>query len=265
MRVVGFCKHNLRFCLSNAVYKGFFVDLVGEIMNRTFINIGEFRHAMANIRIREALPDDLGNISKVLAPAFSDKVDIMVGDEEIAVKIIPAIIQSLKAGIFVAVEKNGTGDAQESVNEGEGGEEGSGEGRGEGRIGGIIVGAIIVSTREMTISMPVVKACFRHLGFLGSMRAFRKVLNYLRSVPKKNVGEGTLEAVGVLESHRGQGIGEILVVTGEKYLKGKGKKYYGLGVKEGNSAVSLYEKLGFRSQGNYKNIIGTWIYMKKSL
>jgi len=214
---------------------------------------------MSGITIREAEKEEIHDVSRVLAPAFHDKVMLVVGDEEKALKIIPELIRTIVGETFVAVKDGGTGKDGKGANDSEDNETNVNECSEE------IVGAIIISIKELKIGFGVVRACFRQLGLVASFRAFRKVFDYLRSVPGKGEGEGTLEAVGVLDVWRGQGIGERLVSTGEKYLRDNGKKNYGLGVKEGNGAVMLYEKLGFQTITSFENNLGTWLYMRKDL
>jgi len=292
---------------------------------------------MTIVNIQLATSNDIYLVSRVLAPAFHDKVSLVVGDEEKALLIIPEIIRSIQGAVLVACvscededgdgrngfatqsemvgncEQRGIGQQgvdgilvetgkPTGVNEHEArrkgevpmgargqeevlmgargqGEESMGASQEEnptglspgGGIGGDkvasgkMVGAIIVSKSELRIDFRMIRACFRHLGWAASIRAFRKVYSYLRSVPKKQEGEGTLEAVGVLEGYRGQGIGEMLVNRGEEYLKEQCKEFYGLGVKEDNNAVLLYQKLGFRTIKRYENRLGTWLYMRKEL
>ncbi len=192
------------------------------------------------IEIREAGTRDISDMTRVLAPAFQDKVTTIIGDDEKAMEIIPEIIRSIKGGKFVAETVGDNGDRT-------------------------MVGAIIVSTYEVKISFYVIRACIRELGLLGALKAFGLVFNYLHSVPKKEKDEGTLEAVGVLEGSKGQGIGEKLVVVGAEYLRKEGKRFYGLGVTAENNAVKLYEKLDFTVIERYQNKLGNWLYMRKTL
>lgn len=224
---------------------------------------------MDDIFIRTAEDEEVEAVSRVLAPAFHDKVMLVVGEEEKALRIIPELIRSIVGETFVAIKTHGdmggnddpgpkTGeDAWSSMNAVSGTR--TDEGKEE------MVGAIIISTKELKIRFRVIRACFRQLGLVGSFRAFRKVYNYLGSIPEKGRAEGTLEAVGVLEDWRGQGIGEKLVCRGEEYLRDHRKDAYGLGVKIGNGAVKLYEKLGFTTISRFENNLGTWLYMRKDL
>lgn len=190
------------------------------------------------VTIREYDPSEIDEISMILAPAFEDKVMVVIGDREKAMRIIPTIIRSIEGTIFVA-EKNTNG--------------------------GKLIGAIIISVDEFKVTIPIVLRCLKVLGFRGSWHAFRMVSNYLKSEPEKLKGEGRLEAVGVYHEHRGRGIGTCLVSRGEEYLVEQGLEYYGLGVKVGNPAHQLYADLGFRDIVRYHNSLDEWIYMRKRL
>ena len=189
--------------------------------------------------IRKADEQDIPQVANVLIPAFQDKILAIIGDHEKAQELLPHIIRSIEGEIFVATVLESNRKK--------------------------IVGAIIISTTKFKISFPVIMSCLRTLGFLGSIRALRQVNNYLGSVPKIQDREGTLEAVGVLEEYNGKGIGEQLILQGEKYLRKNGKFYFGLGVKERSRAVELYQKLGFEIIESYRNDLGNWLYMAKGL
>lgn len=188
---------------------------------------------LATIRISKI--DDIDQISKIMIPAFQDKVSIIVGDDKKAEKIIKEIIKSIKGKIYVAIENEK------------------------------IVGAIIISTSLLKISSSTSKTCFKELGFIKSIKAFNLVKNYLKSVPQKNDDEGTLEAVGVLNAYHGKGVGKDLIIYSENYLRENNYKYFGLGVKNDNLAVNLYKKLDFEIITMYSNKLGDWYYMRKNI
>lgn len=187
------------------------------------------------LEIREAKEKDFPQISKVMIPAFQDKVLEIVGDKRKAEKIIEKIIKSIKGKIFVAVldEK--------------------------------IVGAIIISTSKIEFSFSTIKTCIKELGILKTIKAFRIVNNYQKSVPKIPKNEATLEAVTVLNEFQRKRIGKQLIIKAEEYLKENKFKFFGLGVKTNNKAIELYKKMNFAIISNYNNKLGSWYYMRKEL
>lgn len=187
------------------------------------------------VLIRKFKEEEIIIISKILIPAFQDKVSVIVGDDEKALKIIPEIIKSIDGGIFVALEDE------------------------------TIVGAIIVTISKIKFSFAIIKTCFKELGFFKAIKAFKLINNYKRSLPKKNEIEGTLEAIGVLKEFQGQGIGYDLILKGEEFLKENNFKFFGLGVKIDNKAVKLYESMNFQNITNYENKLGNWYYLRKEL
>ncbi|AQQ52767.1 GNAT family N-acetyltransferase [Planococcus lenghuensis] len=56
---------------------------------------------------------------------------------------------------------------------------------------------------------------------------------------------GFIYELFVLEAFRGQGIGEELMAAGISHFKGEGLTKVRLSVKAGNTAIRLYEKMGF--------------------
>ena len=65
---------------------------------------------------------------------------------------------------------------------------------------------------------------------------------------KQETKGGFIDKLGVLESHRGKGYGELLLRWGCAYSVSKGYETVSLGVDSGNSsgAVDLYKKVGFQ-------------------
>jgi len=190
------------------------------------------------IIIREATPEETDAVAAVLAPAFEDKVMAIVGDMEKSLRIIPTVIKAMDGKVFVAVDTEREDE---------------------------VLGAIIVTTREPKFLLSSLWVTLKNLGLGGTLRAYRIIMNYLRSVPGKLEKEGILEAVGVDEGMRGNRVGEMLVQKGEEYLEGIGYQNFGLGVKKESPALSFYEKLGFVKDGEYENELGEWFYVRKKL
>ena len=130
---------------------------------------------------------------------------------------------------------------------------------------GSLQGAIIITTKEPKFLFSSLKVMLKNLGLLGSLGAFRIILSYLWSVPKKLEKEGVLEAVGVTEEARGKRVGEQLVLKGSEYLRVQGYLHFGLGVKQESAAVRFYERLDFEKSGEYVNKLGKWFWMRKEL
>jgi len=62
--------------------------------------------------------------------------------------------------------------------------------------------------------------------------------------------------IGIVNGHRGKGIGEALMSAALQKAKDKGLTRIGLTVRENNSnAVALYKKLGFVIEGLHRNAI----------
>ena len=190
------------------------------------------------ITVREAKEDEIQAVAEVLAPAFRDKVMAIVGDMEKSLKIIPTVIRAMDGVVFVAEQE---------------GEQGS------------IIGAIIITTREPRFLARSLWVVLKNLGLFGTLRAYRVIMNYLKSVPGKLEREGVLEAIGVDEGMRGKRVGELLVKKGEEYLNGLGYHHFGLGVKKDSQAIKFYTRLGFEIAGEYGNKLGEWLYMRKRL
>lgn len=67
-------------------------------------------------------------------------------------------------------------------------------------------------------------------------------------------GDGEITNVAIKESERGRGIGELLVRTCMEESRKIGVRSYTLEVRESNlPAISLYQKLGFETEGVRKN------------
>lgn len=67
-------------------------------------------------------------------------------------------------------------------------------------------------------------------------------------------GEGYVTNVAVLPEYRRQGIGERLVREAVRGAETRGCSFLSLEVRVGNeTAIRLYERLGFRAQGRRKN------------
>lgn len=188
--------------------------------------------------IREALPEETDALAAVLAPAFQDKVEAIVGDMDKALLIIPTVIEAMDGKVYVAEDPEKKGE---------------------------LLGAIIVTTKEPKFLFSSLKVTLKNLGLMGSLKAFRIILSYLWSVPKKMEKEGVLEAVGVTEEARGKRVGEQLVLKGSEYLRGLGYLHFGLGVKQGSAALRFYERLDFQKSGEYSNKLGKWYWMRKEL
>jgi len=188
------------------------------------------------VQIREAKGEEIEEVSALLAPAFEDKVMAVVGDMKRAMKIIPTVIKAIQGTIFVAVEE-------------------------EKRI----TGAMIITTEKPKFLVGSLWSCLKNLGLRGTWRAYLVVIDYLKSLPERKEKEGVLEAVGVLQSVRGKGVGRELVKRGEEYLKERGLEYFGLGVKKESPAVRFYMRLGFEVVCQYKNKLGEWFYMRKKI
>jgi ribosomal protein S18 acetylase RimI-like enzyme len=105
----------------------------------------------------------------------------------------------------------------------------------------------------------------KELGYFKTLRAYRLMSNYERSLPKRKEKEALLEAVGVVEGFRGRGIGTELINRAEDWLVMQNFKHFGLSVKTSNPAVRLYSRLGFKKISTYQNKLGHWIYMQKTL
>jgi len=204
--------------------------------------------------------------ARVLAPAFADKVETIVGDMGRAMAIIPAVMELMQGEVWTA-EASRTphrtpymGDVHPEN------EEPSGRGIEHGEVpGGRIVGAIVITVKEPRFLLGSLWLCLRTMGPVRTMRAFSMIRDYMKSAPRRLEGEGILEAVGVPVEWRGKGIGAALVTAAEEHLRESGQRYFGLGVKSDSPAVRLYEKLGFERKNEYSNRLGHWVYMRKGL
>ncbi len=187
-----------------------------------------------DIIIRRAGAPDMDAVSRVIASAFDDKI-VAIGGQKRAGRVVPIIVGSMRGEKFIAVT------------------------------GGEVVGAIIVTTEEIDPVDGNVLKVVKVLGLFGALKAWRVARSYTRSTPKRLEKEGVLEAVGVMEDHRGQGVGGLLVRRAEARLKNLGMKTFGLGVKENSEAVRFYERLGFEVVTKYHNRLGDWLYMRKRI
>lgn len=190
------------------------------------------------IAIRRARAEETDAVAAILAPAFQDKVMAIVGDMEKSLKIIPTVIRAMDGVTFVAEDEEHPGS---------------------------IMGAIIITTEKPKFLASSLWVVLKNLGLFGTVRAYRTIMNYIKSVPEKLEKEGILEAVGVDVGMRGKGVGELLVRKGEEHLKDIGCRTFALGVKKESPAVNFYAKLGFEKAGEYENKLGEWLYMRKKL
>jgi len=194
--------------------------------------------------IRKSVESDMPACARVLAPAFADKVEAIVGDMEKSYRIIPTVMRLMNGEVWVAEALDGGRDGNEN---------------------GEVMGAIVITTEEPKFLMGSVWICLKTLGIMGTIRAFSLIRDYMRSAPGRLDGEGILEAVGVSEEWGGKGIGAALVNKAADHLRENGRRFFGLGVKADSPAVRLYERLDFLKQGEYSNRLGNWFYMRKDL
>lgn len=74
----------------------------------------------------------------------------------------------------------------------------------------------------------------------------------------RKVGETAYIVVGVRASHQGQGIGTVLLTEAEKFARSRKMHRMELEVFEGNdTAVRLYEKLGYQVEGRRREAVKT--------
>lgn len=185
------------------------------------------------VEIRVGGREDHINLTNLLIPAFSDKVEALLGDENNAHVIIPLILDELKGLKLIAMENENP------------------------------VGALLVSVEEIEFPPKILKILRSKVGFWGAFRAVNIVHNYEKSLPKRMENEARLEAVGVEEKERSRGIGTQLITRAERWVVKQGMEHFGLSVKTSNPAISLYERLGFIKTESFENKIGKWYYMRK--
>ena len=137
---------------------------------------------------------------------------------------------------------------------------------------GEVVGFITLLIKESP-SMPiwpVARAFLRHLGFLGVCRALIGLPFLLKRIGKEDC---YIQAIGVDEEWRGQGIGTALLKRAEEYAKERGKPYLTLEASQTNgAAIRLYRRLGFVIVRQLPSpligqLFGTsgWVFMRKNL
>ena len=139
-------------------------------------------------------------------------------------------------------------------------------------VGGEVVGFITLLTKESpaTPIWPALRAFLRHLGFLGVCRALIGLPLLMKRIRREDC---YIEAIGVGEGWRGQGIGTTLLKQAEEYANERGKPYLTLGVSRTNgAAIRLYRRLGFAVVGQLPSpligrLFGTsgWVFMRKKL
>ncbi len=71
-----------------------------------------------------------------------------------------------------------------------------------------------------------------------------------RSAIKKN---GYISNVAVLKEYQGKGLGQELIKRAEEFTKENGASHIALDVQIGNSALSLYQKLGYKERSMWMN------------
>lgn len=95
----------------------------------------------------------------------------------------------------------------------------------------------------------------------------RNKLAFASSSLKRSHGHvAQILSIGVLETHRGKGIGTELVQRALEYLHSSGVRTVKLEVRPDNvPARRIYEKMGFVGVGEFHDSQGQWIVMLKDL
>ncbi|HID74080.1 MAG TPA: GNAT family N-acetyltransferase [Thermoplasmata archaeon] len=188
-----------------------------------------------DIRIVEATADDIDVMASVLAPAFRRYVDVLVGDVDRAMRVIPGIIRAMDGMGHIAYA------------------------------GARPVGAILVTYDEPRFLLQNALTILRVLGPRRAVRAALIARDYLRTAPRRPPDEGWVEAVGVDEGFRRRGIGSLLIGEAVADLQARGRTSMGLAVVRGSPAVMFYERLGFEHVTSFSNRLGDWHYMRLRL
>lgn len=112
-------------------------------------------------------------------------------------------------------------------------------------VGGEPVGFIRLLTEESppTPAWPSLRAFLRYLGFFGACRALVGLPMFIKRIGKEDC---YIDAIGVGERRRGQGIGTSLLKQAEEYANERGKPYLTLEADRTNeAAIRLYRRDGF--------------------
>ncbi len=187
------------------------------------------------VDLREGGKEDFNDMIEVLVPAFSDKALAILGDEEMAGRLLPFLLKDIKGFNMVAFEKEK------------------------------VVGAIVISYEEIRITPELARMLRKEGGLFRTVKAARLMKSYEKSLPRRLDKEARLEVVAVKEEFRARGIGSKLISEAESKLRANGKSHFGLSVKVTNPAVRLYERLGFEKIDSFANKLGNWLYMRKKL
>jgi len=190
---------------------------------------------LSDVAIEWAAPGDAGELADVLAPAFEDYVNVVIGDMDRAKRVIPKIIRSMDGIMYKAVA--------------------------DGRA----VGAIIVTLDRPKFLARNALSMLATLGLRRAMRANAIAKDYMRSEPERRRDEAWIEAVGVLDDSRRKGIGSRLIEMASDEVRKRGKTALSLAVKRDSPAVAFYEALGFVKAGEFDNRLGGWYRMRLEL
>jgi len=190
---------------------------------------------LSDVAIEWAAPDDAGELADVLAPAFEDYVDVVIGDMDRAKRVIPKVIRSMDGIMYKAV------------------------------VGGRVVGAIIVTMDRPRLLARNALSMLVTLGLRRAMRANAIAKDYMRSEPERHKDEAWIEAVGVLDGSRRKGIGSRLIEMASDEVRTRGKTALSLAVKRDSPAVAFYGELGFVKAGEFDNRLGGWYRMRLEL
>jgi len=190
---------------------------------------------LSDVVIEWAAPGDAAELADVLAPAFEDYVDVVIGDMDRAKRVIPKIIRSMDGIMYKAV------------------------------VDGRAVGAIIVTMDRPRFLARNALSMLATLGLRQAMRANAIAKDYMRSEPERRKDEAWIEAVGVLDDSRRKGIGSRLIEMASDEVRKRGKAALSLAVKRDSPAVAFYEELGFVRAGKFDNRLGGWYRMRLEL
>ena len=137
---------------------------------------------------------------------------------------------------------------------------------------GEVVGFITLLTKESpsTPIWPTSQAFLRHLGFLGVGRALIGLPFLMKRIGREDC---YIEAIGVGERWRGEGVGTALLKQAEDHANERGKTYLTLEAsRTSRTAIRLYRRLGFVMVRQLPSpligrLFGTsgWLFMRKNL
>ena len=202
----------------------------------------------AEVRYRNADPDDLLGIAEVFLAAFPESVDHYVGHEigPHAIRDAFAIPLDAEPEALIVAE-----------------------------VGGRIAGYALTPSKFSDIARTAI--FHGHLGrMFGRWLAGRYGIglrpvritarNWLaiwREAREEELhAEARILSIAVSPDFQGMGIGTGLMRHGLAYLESKGEKRVRLEVRPGNAAaIHVYEKLGFETRGRTRDTQGEWLIM----